>query len=112
MKKSDTSSFLAAATACLCALLMSISLSVRASESADYGALESDEERQAQIAEDDPTILFADHNHHWFTVAPDPRLCPSPLCGGYWISRVNQPFTVCANGTRAATCYVSDLDLS
>jgi hypothetical protein len=115
MMKSNAPSLLAAAMASLCALLMSLSLSVRASEAADDGALESDAERQAQIAEnadDSLAILSADHNHHWFTVAPDPRLCPSPLCGGYLVTRVNRPFTVCANGTRAATCYVADLDLS
>jgi len=96
-------------------LLMSISLSVRASEAADHGALPSDVESQTQIledADDNAATFFADHNHHWFTVAADPRLCPSPLCGGYLVSRVNRSFTVCANGTRAATCYVANLDLS
>jgi hypothetical protein len=46
------------------------------------------------------------------TVTPDPRLCPSPLCGGYWVARVNQPLTACADGSLAPRCYVTSLDLS
>jgi hypothetical protein len=46
------------------------------------------------------------------TVAPDPRLCPSPLCGGYWVARVNRPLTACADGSLAPRCYVASLDLS
>jgi hypothetical protein len=48
----------------------------------------------------------------YYAVAPDPRLCPSPLCGGYWVARVNQPLTDCADGTRAQRCYVAELDLA
>jgi hypothetical protein len=63
-------------------------------------------------AEENDADIATEHNHHWFTVRGDPRLCPSPLCGGYWVTRVNRPFTACANGTQAASCYVSDVDFS
>lgn len=68
----------------------------------------------SDLAAEDSEIsaTAAEHNHRWFTVARDLRLCPSPLCGGYWVTRVNRPFTACANGTQAAACYVSDIDLS
>lgn len=45
-----------------------------------------------------------------FLVRPDLRMCPSPLCGGYWVSRVNRATTVCADGTVRPWCYVSEID--
>src|SRR5262249_28292668 len=51
-------------------------------------------------------------NSSYFTAAADPRLCPSPLCGGFWVASVNQTYTVCANGSAAARCYVAEIDLS
>ena len=39
-----------------------------------------------------------------------PRLsakCISPICGGYFVKRVNQATTVCADGSKQAECYVS-----
>jgi len=42
----------------------------------------------------------------------DVRRCAAPLCGGFFVARVNRLTTVCADGSRAAECYVGDLDLS
>jgi hypothetical protein len=42
----------------------------------------------------------------------DPRLCPSPMCGGIWVSRVNRDTTVCGDGTRREECYAASADLS
>ncbi len=42
-----------------------------------------------------------------YTVRADPRLCPSPLCGGYWVALANGARTRCADGTRKAQCYVA-----
>jgi hypothetical protein len=42
-----------------------------------------------------------------FVVHPDPRLCPSPLCGGYWVALANAARTTCANGLRRSRCYVA-----
>lgn len=47
----------------------------------------------------------------YYVAEPDTRRCPSPLCGGYWVSRVNRSTTYCADGTRADSCYVATLDL-
>lgn len=42
-----------------------------------------------------------------FTAQADPRLCPSPLCGGYWVMLANGVRTRCGTGQRPARCYVS-----
>jgi len=41
---------------------------------------------------------------------PDLRRCAYPTCGGYFIKRVNQTTTVCADGVSRAECHVVDLD--
>ncbi len=43
-------------------------------------------------------------------VRRDFRRCVSPLCGGWWVKRVNYNTTRCADGTYAAECYVADID--
>jgi hypothetical protein len=42
----------------------------------------------------------------------DSRLCPSPLCGGVFVRRVNRFLTRCADGILRTECYVADFDLS
>ena len=44
-----------------------------------------------------------------YLVRPDPRLCPSPMCGGAWVRRVNHPTTRCGDGKQRRECYVSSL---
>ena len=46
----------------------------------------------------------------YFLVRQDVRRCISPLCGGYFVRRVNQSWTRCANGRRASECYVAEID--
>ncbi len=48
----------------------------------------------------------------YYTVRRDFRRCVAPLCGGFWVKRVNQARTTCYDGTSAAECYVGDLDLA
>lgn len=43
----------------------------------------------------------------FFLVRPDPRLCPSPLCGGYWVSLANHARTRCSDGALRSRCYVA-----
>lgn len=45
-----------------------------------------------------------------FRLRPDLRMCPSPLCGGFFVSRVNRATTTCADGTSRMWCYVAALD--
>lgn len=42
-----------------------------------------------------------------YVVRHDPRLCPSPLCGGYWVAVANGARTICADGLRHLRCYVA-----
>ncbi len=40
----------------------------------------------------------------------DLRRCVSPLCGGYFVKRVNMSSTRCANGRFISECYVAGID--
>ena len=43
-----------------------------------------------------------------YTVRSDPRLCPSPMCGGYWVALANGARTRCADGVQRSHCYVAE----
>jgi hypothetical protein len=45
----------------------------------------------------------------FYTVRPDFRRCVSPMCGGYFVRRVNMPTTRCANGRYMKQCYVAEV---
>lgn len=47
-----------------------------------------------------------------YRLRADSRACPSPVCGGYWASRVNRSLTACLDGSTSSSCYVAALDLS
>lgn len=53
----------------------------------------------------------------YFSVRPDYRKCVSPLCGGYWVKRVNSSYTPCIDTvtglkkTVYGECYVATNDL-
>src|SRR5262245_28340213 len=51
----------------------------------------------------------AGENYDYFTVRRDVRRCAYPLCGGYWVSRVNRTSTRCADGSYQTDCYVPEL---
>ncbi len=46
----------------------------------------------------------------YFTLEPDRRDCAPPDCGGYFVRRVNQPLTQCADGSWRRECYVWDVE--
>jgi len=54
---------------------------------------------------------FADGGD-FYLVRPDLRRCASPLCGGYWVKRVNYSSTRCANRRWMRECYVAEIDWS
>ncbi|MFO0650386.1 MAG: DUF6748 domain-containing protein [Polyangiales bacterium] len=68
----------------------------------------------APVDDADPTESAADEvraaSSQYVKLRHDTRRCVSPLCGGYWVSRVNQPTTRCADGTWQRECYVADAD--
>jgi hypothetical protein len=45
----------------------------------------------------------------FYTVRADLRRCVSPMCGGYFVKRVNLPTTRCANGRYMDQCYVAEI---
>src|SRR5687767_32432 len=55
-----------------------------------------------------PRLLAASGDY--FLVRQDRRRCISPLCGGYFVKRVNQSWTPCADGRRMRECYVAEID--
>ncbi|MCA9505381.1 MAG: hypothetical protein H6748_19725 [Spirochaetaceae bacterium] len=49
----------------------------------------------------------------WLEVTrPDPRLCPSPMCGGVFVRALNRWQLRCADGHHARECYVGQVDWS
>jgi hypothetical protein len=45
----------------------------------------------------------------YVTLRRDLRRCAAPLCGGFFVQRVNRRTTLCADGARSAECYVAEL---
>jgi hypothetical protein len=48
----------------------------------------------------------------YYAARVDPRLCPSPKCGGTWVSLVNRKVTQCGDGAAQRECYAAKADLS
>jgi hypothetical protein len=48
----------------------------------------------------------------YYTIERDTRRCVAPLCGGWWVARVNQASTKCIGGKYEPACYVFDVDAS
>lgn len=48
----------------------------------------------------------------YYLARADPRLCPSPMCGGIWVSLVNKGGTRCGDGIAQRECYAAEADLS
>src|SRR5512147_1590362 len=42
----------------------------------------------------------------------DMRRCMAPLCGGWWVKRVNRSTTRCSDGVNRGECYVFEIDAS
>jgi hypothetical protein len=49
-------------------------------------------------------------SYGYFTVTPDPRLCPAPTCGGFHLQALNQSLATCADGSQQVSCYVASAD--
>ncbi len=48
----------------------------------------------------------------YYEVTADLRKCPSPICGGFFLKRLNQDTTICVDGQEAESCYTPVLDWS
>jgi len=63
-----------------------------------------------EVAESEDAITGRPSNTGYFIVTRhDSRKCISPICGGFFVKRVNQATTVCADGSKQAECYVSSM---
>jgi len=57
----------------------------------------------ASPASSDPAVAGSS----FYVVQGDPRLCPSPLCGGYWVALANRARIRCSDGALRPRCYVA-----
>jgi hypothetical protein len=48
----------------------------------------------------------------YFEVWADFRKCAAPMCGGFYLKRLNRSTTVCADGSAKSSCYAPSLDWS
>lgn len=78
---------------------------VQADEANDTDEVEVDSAEEA--------VTGAPSNFGYFQVTRrDFRKCAAPLCGGFFVKRVNDATTLCADGKKQAECYVSAIQLS
>jgi hypothetical protein len=77
---------------------------------------ETDDELSGETADDIALDGKADGAvdgvYTYFEVWTDVRRCASPVCGGFFLHRLNRTSTVCHNGASAWNCYVPELDWS
>lgn len=48
----------------------------------------------------------------YFTLTADLRKCAAPVCGGFFLNRLNASTTKCVDGSYQTDCYTPELDLS
>jgi Kazal-type serine protease inhibitor domain len=71
------------------------------------------DEDEVAVDEAEAAVSGAPSNFGYFQITrPDFRKCAKPLCGGFFVKRVNDATTLCADGTRQADCYVSSIELN
>ena len=46
---------------------------------------------------------------HFYSLREDLRRCASPMCGGFWVRRLNRKLTRCLDGSHQPECYVASL---
>ena len=65
----------------------------------------------AQASGSEAGGLMPSHSYYVVTRI-DPRMCPSPICGGVYVRLVNKFRTTCADGKSATECHAPMLDWS
>ena len=69
-------------------------------------------ETTADDAIDGKADAAVDGAYTYFEIRRDLKRCAAPMCGGYYLERLNRTSTVCHNGSLAASCYTPELDFS
>ncbi|MGH8519053.1 MAG: DUF6748 domain-containing protein [Panacagrimonas sp.] len=59
-------------------------------------------------AQESDAVREADASTFFIVTRPDLRRCAHPICGGYFVKRVNRKLTRCANGVFRPECHVVD----
>lgn len=72
----------------------------------------ADREEDDGSVDENEGAVSATSTSTYFQVRHDMRKCMSPMCGGWFVSRVNQSTTKCADGKWAKECYVAEIDWS
>jgi len=92
----------------LCLTLLAIAPAGCAADAADEGTADGEE----ALGESEDAITAGPSSFGYFQVTRrDFRRCAAPLCGGYYVKRVNQAKTLCADGSLKAECYVGSIQL-
>jgi hypothetical protein len=73
-------------------------------------AAETGNEADTEVTDAAESALSTSSNYGYFIVTRhDMRKCISPVCGGFYVKRVNQATTRCADGSLQKECYVSEI---
>jgi hypothetical protein len=89
-------------------LLFSLSFLTLSGCAAD--AVSENDAEEEVVAESEDAISSTPTNYGYFIVTRrDFRRCIAPLCGGFFVKRVNEATTTCADGSKQAECYVSSI---
>jgi hypothetical protein len=92
--------------ALIAAAFVALTLSSGASPHVTDIASSANAEPESDSASPEPVAATST----FYSVRPDLRRCVSPLCGGYFVKRVNLSSTRCADGRFRTECYVAELD--
>jgi len=80
---------------------------------ADAAGGADDDAAEEEVAESEDAVTSAPSNFGYFAVTRrDFRKCAAPLCGGFYVKRVNDAKTRCADGSLQNECYVSAIQLT
>ncbi len=75
-------------------------------------SVEEPAESLEPVGEPAATELHDDVSTFYTVTRQDFRKCAYPMCGGYFVKRVNRVLTQCADGYYRTECHMADLDLS
>jgi hypothetical protein len=98
--------------ATLCSLSLLLLALVPACAADGLSTDEADELASESVRDDGGKADAFAPNGLFYSIRRDFRKCASPMCGGFFIKRVNYSNTKCADGKMKAECYVATMDTS
>ncbi len=67
---------------------------------------------EEEVADSEDALTSVSNNGYFIVTRRDLRRCVSPICGGFFVKRVNDAKTTCADGSKQDECYVSEIGLA